>query len=136
MEHTVESAAHAEQEHVKRPVVRVAGEAQSHKKKKLSSKGTRRLTEIDRRVSKAVRRVTRALDHGIDTYIERRDKSAEKRKDGPVVDFVENISSGVSQAVSEASPLLHDIAEAWNTRQLRTQVRRAARTLGSIPFFT
>ena len=112
------------------PTVRVV----THKKHKPSSRGTSRLMEIDRRVSKAVRRVTRALDSGVDTYIEHRDKSKEKRKDGPIVDFVENVSYGLSRAVSEASPIIHDVAEAVNTRRLRSQIRRVARTFGSIPF--
>lgn len=99
-----------------------------------SSRGTRRLTDIEKRVTKAVRRVTRALDSGVDTYIEHRDKSKANRKDGVIVDFVENVSYGVSRAVSEASPIIHDVAEAINTRRLRSNIRRAARTFGSIPF--
>lgn len=134
MEHTVKGdATHsAGTEHTAR-AVHVAGT--QHKRRRTSSRGVRRLTQIDRRASRAVRRVTRALDSGIDTYIEHRDKSAEKRKDGVVVDFVENVSYGMSRAISEASPILHDIAEAWNTRRLRRQVRRVARAFTSIPFF-
>jgi hypothetical protein len=135
MEHTVKSdTAHpAGTEHTARVTVQVSGTP--HKKKKTSSRGVRRLTQIDRRVSKSVRRLTRAVDNGVDSYIEHRDKSAEKRKDGVVVDFVENVSYGVSKTISDASPILHDIAEAWNTRRLRTQIRRVARTFGNIPFF-
>jgi DNA topoisomerase VI subunit B len=114
--------------------VRVVVERETHRKKGTSSRGSRRLTEIDRRVSKAVRRVTRALDRGLDTYMEHRDKSKEARKDGVIVDFVENVSYGVSRALSEASPLVHDVAAAINTRRLRSQIRSAARTFGSLPF--
>ena len=81
-----------------------------------------------------MRRVTRALDRGVDTYIEHRDKSKETRKDGVIVDFVENVSHGVSRTLSEASPFVHDVAEAINTRRLRSQIRSAARTFGGIPF--
>jgi|SRR5271165_3971283 len=134
MEQTVKGdATHsAGTEHTAR-VVHVAGT--QHKRRRTSSKGVRRLTQIDRRASKAVRRVTRALDSGIDTYIEHRDKSAETRRDGVVVDFVENVSYGMSRAISEASPILHDIAEAWNTRRFRKQMRSVARAFTSIPFF-
>lgn len=106
-----------------------------HKRKKSSSRGVRRFTEIDRRVSKMARRVSRAVDNGVDSYMEHRDKSAETRKDGPLVDFVENVSYGASKTISEASPILHDIAEAWNTRRLRKQISRAARSFTYIPFF-
>ena len=115
--------------------VRVVVERETtHRKKGTSSRGARRLTEIDKRVTKAVRRVTRALDRGVDTYIEHRDKSKETRKDGVIVDFVENVAYDVSRAVSEVSPVVHDVAEAINTRRFRSQIRRAARTFGSIPF--
>lgn len=124
--------------HVETPAesnpVRVVVERETRRKKRTSSRGSRRLTQIDRRVSKAVRRVTRAMDRGVDTYIEHRDKSKENRKDGVIVDFVENVSYGVSRALSEASPLVHDVAEAINTRRLRSQIRSAARTFGGIPF--
>jgi hypothetical protein len=134
MEHTSKSDTTAGTEHSTPTTVHVSGT--HHKNKRTtSSRGMRRLTEIDRRVSKAVRRVTRAVDNGVDTYIEHRDKSAETRRDGPVVDFVENVSYGVSKTISEASPVLHDIAEAWNTRRFRRQMRRVARTLTTIPFF-
>jgi hypothetical protein len=104
-------------------------------RKRTSSRGTRRLTDIDRRVSKALRRITRAADHGIDTYIDHRDKSEEKRRDGVVVDFAENVSYGMSQAISEASPVLHDVTEAFNTRRVRKQIRRIARGFRAIPLF-
>jgi hypothetical protein len=134
MEHTVKvEATHmGSAEHTPR-TVHVSGTV--HKRTKTSSRGSRRFNEIERRVSKAVRRVTRAVDGGVDTYIEHRDKSAATRKDGPLVDFVENVSCGMSKSVSEASPILHDIAEAWNTRRLRRQIRRAARSFTTIPFF-
>ncbi len=137
MEHTTETEPTVKT-HVEVPVepttVRVVVEREATKKGGTSSRGSRRLTQIDRRVSKAVRRVTRAMDRGVDTYIEHRDKSKESRKDGVIVDFVENVSYGVSRAMSEVSPIVHDVAEAINTRQLRSQIRSVARTFGSIPF--
>ena len=134
MEHTVKvEATHSgSAEHTPR-TVHVSGTV--HRRKRTSSHGSRRFNDIEKRVSKAVRRVSRAVDNGVDTYIEHRDKSAETRRDGPLVDFVENVSYGMSKTVSEASPILHDIAEAWNTRRLRRQLRRAARSFTAIPFF-
>jgi hypothetical protein len=119
---------------VESTTARVTVEHKVHRKNGTSSRGSRRLTEIDRRVAKAVRRVTRALNRGVDTYIEHRDKSKDSRKDGVIVDFVENVSYGVSRTLSDASPLVHDVAEAINTRRLRSQIRSAARTFGGIPF--
>jgi hypothetical protein len=137
MKNTAESAPTAKSS-VENPAdpstAQVVVEHETHRKKGTSSRGSRRLTQIDRRVTKAMRRVTRALDRGVDTYIEHRDKSKGARKDGVIVDFVENVSYGVSRTLSEASPLVHDVAEAINTRRLRSQIRSAARTFGGIPF--
>ena len=107
--------------------------SRGRKRSRTSSRGARRLTEIERRVSKAGRRLSRALYHGVDTYIEHRDESKEKRRDGAIVDFVENLSYGVSKTISEASPVLHDAAEALNTRRFRKQIRRIARSFASVP---
>jgi len=92
------------------------------------------MSEIERRVSRALRRVTRAMNHGMNTYIDQRNDSRDRRKDGVVVDFMENVSYGVSKTMAEASPLVHDLAEAWNTRMLRRQMRTAARTFRLVPF--
>lgn len=134
MENTTESTGKSHAETAADPTtVRVVVERETHRKHGTSSRGSRRLSDIEKRVAKSMRRVTRAMDRGVDTYIEHRDKSKENRKDGVIVDFVENVSYGVSRAISEASPLVHDVAEALNSRSVRTQIRRAARTFGSLP---
>lgn len=122
---------------LKQPVIVALDESKSSRRrgrKRTSSRGSRRLADIDKRVSKAVRRVTRAVDHGIDSYIDHRNRSAERRQDGVITDFGENVAYGVSQAISEGSPVIHDVAEAFNTRRMRQQVRRLARSFASIPF--
>lgn len=134
MEHTAKTRAGAEHEHATPVVEEVAHETSQTKKLKASSKGSRRLMEIEKRVGKGIRRVTRALDSGVETYTEHRNRSKATRKDGPLVDFVENVSSGVAKTIAEASPIIHDVAETFNTRVVRSQVRRVARTFGSIPF--
>lgn len=111
-----------------------SGGRKRKRSKRTSSRGTKRLTDIEWRVTKALRRVSRAVDHGVDTYIDHRDNSADKRRDGVEVDFFENLSYGASQALSEASPVLHDVAEMMNTRRMRKQIRRLSRGFASIPY--
>jgi hypothetical protein len=106
----------------------------AREKKKSSSKGARRLMDIEKRVSKSFRRVAQALDRGAETYVEHRDKSKAKRQDGPLVDFGENVAAGVVKTINEASPIISDVAETLNSRVVRTQIRRAARTFGAVPF--
>jgi hypothetical protein len=101
--------------------------------KRGSSKTARRLEDIERRVSKSVRRVTRAVNRGMSTYIDKRDKSARRRRDGALVDFYVNASRGISDAVADASPALVDLSKAFNRRRYRKRIRRVLRRLPRIP---
>ena len=96
-------------------------------KKRGSSRASRRLEDIEDRASKAVRRVTKAVNRGVGTYLDKRDKSARKRRDGALVDFYENVSVGTAEALANSSPVLTDIAKAFNTRRLRKRIRKALR---------
>ncbi|HEX8136697.1 MAG TPA: hypothetical protein VF544_03815 [Pyrinomonadaceae bacterium] len=113
------------------PVVGTPVELRVRKgRKKGSSRTARRLEDIERDVSRALRRVSRAVKHGMDTYVEERDESARRRRDGALVDFYNNVAEGVSRAVAEAAPAIPDVSYAFNTGRLRKQIRR---TLRSIP---
>ena len=96
-------------------------------KKRGSSRASRRLIDVEDRASKAVRRVTKAVNRGVGTYLDKRDKSARKRRDGALVDFYENASVGTAEAIANSSPVLTDIAKALNTRRLRKRIRKALR---------
>jgi len=89
--------------------------------------------DIERRVAKAVHRVARAAEHGTSEYIDARDRSEDRRKDGAIVDLYENVARGVSKAVSEASPALVDVAKAYNTRKSRRQLRGLLKGLPRLP---
>jgi hypothetical protein len=104
----------------------------SRRKKKGSSRTARRLEDIEYDVSKALRRVSRAVKHGLDTYVDERDESARRRRDGALVDFYNNVAEGVSRAVAEAAPALPDISYAFNTGKLRKQFRRVLRSIPMI----
>jgi hypothetical protein len=108
-------------------------EKKKSRRGKSSSRTARRLKDIERRVSKAVRRVARAAEHGTEEYIDARDRSAGKRRDGAIVDIYENVARGVSKGLAEASPVLVDIAEAYNTRESRKQARKFLRNLPRLP---
>ena len=101
----------------------------ARKKKKASSRSARRLEDIESRVSKSVHRVSKAVENGVSTYLEKRDSSARKRRDGALVDIYENAAAGFSKALSESSPVLSDFAEALNSRRSRKQIRRVIRAI-------
>jgi len=96
-------------------------------KKRGSSRATRRLIDVEGRASKAVHRVSKAVNRGVGTYLDKRDKSARKRRDGALVDSYENASVGAAEAIANSSPVLTDIAKALNTRRLRKRIRKSLR---------
>jgi ribosomal protein L14 len=101
----------------------------TRKNKKASSRSARRLEDIESRVSKSVRRVSKAVDNGVSIYLEKRDKSASKRRDGALVDFCENASVGVSKTLAESAPVLTDFAKAVNSRRVRKTIRKVVRSI-------
>ena len=99
------------------------------RKKRGSSRQSRRLADIENRATKSVRRVTKAVNRGVSTYRDKRDKSQRKRRDGALVDSYENAAVGVAEAVANSSPVLTDIAKAINTRRRRKSIRGLLRSL-------
>ena len=114
------------------PIVRDG--SKKKKRKRGSSRQARRIEDIERRTSKALRRITRAVNRGMGRYIDERDKSDRKRQDGAIVDFYVNASRGIADAVGDSSPALVDISKAFNRKRHRRQMRRFLRRLPRIPF--
>jgi hypothetical protein len=98
------------------------------RKKRGSSRASRRLEDIEGRSSKSLHRVTKAVNRGVETYLEKRDASARKRRDGALVDFVENAATGVSESLAQSAPVLIDLAEMFSTRRRKKQIRKLVRS--------
>jgi len=103
------------------------------KKKRGSSRNLRRLDDIEFRFSKSLHRVSKAVNRGVETYLDKRDASERKRRDGAIVDFVVNSATGASQALSDSAPVLIDLAKAFTTNRRRKQIRRLVRSF-PLPF--
>jgi hypothetical protein len=99
------------------------------RKKRGSSRSSRRLADIENRATKSLRRVTRAVNRGVDTYRTKRKKSDKKYRDGALVDSYENAAVGIAEAVADSTPVLSDFAKAVNTRFRRKQMRRLVRSI-------
>ncbi len=84
----------------KYPVVGEPVDSKKRKKKRGSSRSARRLEDIEDRASKSLHRVAKAVENGVSTYIDKRDSSARKRRDGALVDFYENAAGGISKTIS------------------------------------
>jgi hypothetical protein len=115
----------------KYPVVGAAADPSGSdgNKKRGSSRQTRRLEDLEDRFSKSVHRVSKAVNKGVSTYLDERDRSARKRRDGALVDIYENVATGVSETVADSAPVLTDIAKAFNRRKVRKQFRSFIRNI-------
>lgn len=99
------------------------------KRKRGSSQAARRLEFYEKHMAKSARRVSRGVKNGVDTYIDNRNRSERKRRDGAILDLCQNTAKGVAKAISESSPVLTDIAKSLNTKQMRKQIRQYLRPI-------
>jgi hypothetical protein len=108
------------------------------KKKKKEARRTRELKTIqcaENRLTKSGRILAKALEKGFRTYRDERKDSAEKRKDGALVDFVDNFAKGFKKGQKRAAPASEKIITAFSTKRTKKQFRRVARRLTSlVPF--
>jgi uncharacterized protein with von Willebrand factor type A (vWA) domain len=109
-------------------VIRVKKDGK-RKKKKGSSQTSRRLADFERQFSRAARRISKGCKNGWDEYLDQRDKSERKRRDGALTDYYVNMAKGASRAISEGSSALTDVAKAFNSKRMRKQMRKSLRPL-------
>lgn len=97
--------------------------------RKRYSKGLEEIQRMERHLTRASYRAARATEKGISYYRKLNLKSARKKRDGVLRDFVPNTGLAMSRAMREASPIPFDIARAMNTKQNRKRLRRQLRSL-------
>jgi hypothetical protein len=99
------------------------------------TRGLRTMQRMEDRLTRASRTLAEAFEEGFSTYRDERKKSAEKKRDGALVDFVDNFAAGFADAQEVAAPASKDIITAFSTKRTRKQLRRAARAVSSFfPF--
>jgi transketolase len=103
------------------------------KKQKRYSKGLGDFQRVEGKLSRINRRVAEAMAEGASTYEKERKKSAGKKKDGAIRDFLPNLGEALSASLRETSSVPADVAAAVNTqssrRLLRNQIRTVSRNL-------
>lgn len=102
--------------------------------KKKYSRGLKDIQRLEDGLSQAARRLGRATERGLDTYRTRRNKSARRKKDGPIRDGLENVSIGFGRALRVASDAPYDVARKVNSKKFSRQLRNTIR-LFSLPLF-
>ena len=93
-------------------------------KAEMYSRGLADIQQAEADLLRVMRRATRAIGHGVDTYEQERAKSAEMKRDGAIVDFPHNSAKALSETLKEASEIPVDVAEAITTQNYRRRLRR------------
>ena len=96
------------------------------------STGLKSVQVMERNLSHAFRRVARSLEEGMDAYQDARDESAERTRDGALLDFIPNVADGMSQMLEVLTPLPQDLAKALYPPRARRIVRNATRIVGAV----
>jgi hypothetical protein len=98
------------------------------KKKRKYSKNLKGAQQFERRISKSAHRVSQAVEKGLDTYLDERDKSRERRRDGALIESYVNVARGLEEGITKASPVVVDLAKAVNSKRTRRFLRSVARS--------
>jgi len=88
------------------------------------SPGLEDIQQAEADLIRVLRRATRAVAQGVDTYDRERRRSAAEKQDGAIEDFPHNSAKALSEAMKEASEIPVDIADALTTKNYRKRLRR------------
>ncbi len=75
------------------------------------SRGLKETQRLERKITKAQKRLVRAVLSGVESWEKNRDASASKKKDGAVKDAVKNLAKAQSKVLRELSRTPTDIAD-------------------------
>ena len=91
--------------------------------RKKYSRGLRVVQRTEDGLTLAGRRFGDAVESGFRSYRKRRNKSARRRKDGPIRDIVRNTAGGLSRFFSVGSDIPYDVGKKVNNRRFGKQFR-------------
>ncbi len=94
---------------------------------------SRGLEDVQRMEGDAVviaKKAAQALAKSLETYHEAREKSARKKKDGALEDFLDNSAKATSAYLKEASDIPVDLADSIGRSSLRKNLRKSLRRAG------
>ncbi len=89
-----------------------AGEKETPKNKKCSSRASRALRELDHGLTRSARRVITALDEGLLTYDAAREATAARKRDGALDDLIRDQSRALRKALPIAALATSDLLDA------------------------
>jgi hypothetical protein len=99
------------------------------KRRRRYSRNARPLQTFERRISKSAHRVSKAISKGIQVYLDERDESLRRRRDGAIIESYVNVATGISEGIADASPVITDVAKAINSKRTRRLLRSFVRAI-------
>src|SRR5260370_7917125 len=95
------------------------------KRKRRYSPGLGDVQKSSRGLTKASRRLVRAVARGMATYLKESDKSARKRRDGAIRDFGLNVADALGTGVRASSGIPADLPRTLTPPHCRPSVPRS-----------
>jgi hypothetical protein len=100
--------------------------------KKRYSSGAKTPQVLERGVSRSVERLAQSVADGLGRYRSRRDRSARRKKDGAIKDFVRNVGRGAEKALRTGAKAPTDLTRRMTSKRLR---RVSRMVVPAPPFF-
>jgi hypothetical protein len=102
------------------------------KKKKKYSRGLEDLQRTGRGLTRVSSRIARSVAKGMQAFRKASDKSAGKKRDGALRDFVLNMGKASSKSLRVVSGVPRDLTKALNRRSGRRVMRRQLRVMSRL----
>jgi len=99
------------------------------RKKRKVSRGLREVQKAERRLTKAAHRLSEAVAAGLGTYREKRDQSAEAKRDGALRDMPRNVAEAAGKTMRKASKVPSDLVRAVDGKATRRLMRLGTRLM-------
>ncbi len=97
------------------------------RKRKKYSRGLKTVQRTEDGLTLAGKRLGDAIESGFKSYRKRRNRSARKRKDGPIRDIFVNTGRGVSRFFTVGGDIPYDVTRKVNNKRFGKQVRDTVR---------
>ena len=99
------------------------------RRKRRESKGLRDIQHVERHLSKAAYRISRAVTRGLDEYRKEQRGSACAKEDGAFFEMPLNVAKGMAKTTVEMSRVPIDIVKAADTKTNRKLARAGFRIM-------
>jgi hypothetical protein len=107
------------------PAAPLVVQVDKKRRKKRYSRGLRDLQISNRGLARTSRRLLKAVERGMKTYLKESNKSARKKRDGALRDMGRNVSDAIGSGLRELSGIPRDVARTLSTRSTRRSMRRS-----------